>query len=85
MGGSFGPPKLQTMLILEPKVNYLKGHRLTRFRSRDKNGASLWRAIKFTKNIAKGIIKTDTLDRDYMQTSSYLVFEGDYDYGYVEK
>lgn len=73
------------MLVLIPKVKYLKGHRLIRFRGRDKDGSTLWRTIRWSKNVAKGFIKTDKLDKEYIQTSSFLTFSGDYDYGYVEK
>ena len=73
------------MLILKPKVNYLKGHRLIRFRSRDKKGVSLWRKMEWVKNKAKAVIKTDKLDKEYSQTTDFIIYDGVYDYGYVEK
>lgn len=62
--------------ILIPKVNYMKGINLTRFRARDKKGRSLWRKMKWVKNRAKAVIKEDKLDKHYSTTCSWMVFYG---------
>lgn len=73
------------MIQLIPKVKYLKGHRLIRFRSRDENGASLWRKMEWVKNKARAVIKSDTLDKEYSQSCNFIIYDGVYDYGYLEK
>tara|TARA_R100000458_G_C8192745_1_gene185933 strand:+ start:570 stop:791 length:222 start_codon:yes stop_codon:yes gene_type:complete len=73
------------MIQLIPKVSYLKGHRLIRFRSRDENGASLWRKMEWVKNKAKAVIKTDKLEKDYSQSYQFIIYDGVHDYGYLEK
>tara|TARA_R110002167_G_scaffold135451_6_gene321943 strand:- start:834 stop:1055 length:222 start_codon:yes stop_codon:yes gene_type:complete len=73
------------MIILKPVVTYLKGHKLTRFRQRDKKGVSLWRSMEWIKNKATTKIKTDKLDKHYTPTSRFIIYDGEHDYGYVEK
>ena len=73
------------MLQLIPKVKYLKGHRLIRFRQRDKNGASLWRKIEWVKDKVKAVIKEDKLEKEYSQSVNFIIYDGVHDYGYVEK
>ena len=76
---------MKKMLILKPVVTYLKGHRLNRFRKKDENGVSLWRKMKWVKNRATAIIKQDKLDKEYVTTSKFIIYDGEHDYGYVEK
>tara|TARA_R100000278_G_C5459118_1_gene160212 strand:+ start:291 stop:512 length:222 start_codon:yes stop_codon:yes gene_type:complete len=73
------------MLLIKPNVNYLKGHRLIRFRSKDKDGSSLWRKMEWVKNKAKAVIKTDKLEKEYSTSTQFIIFDGDYINGYVEK
>tara|TARA_Y100001951_G_C11223319_1_gene230125 strand:+ start:143 stop:364 length:222 start_codon:yes stop_codon:yes gene_type:complete len=73
------------MLLLKIKVNYLKGHNLARFRKMDKDGSSLWRKMVWAKDKAKAVIKSDRLEKEYHCSYPYIMFCGDYDYGYVEK
>tara|TARA_R100000458_G_C8277761_1_gene253402 strand:- start:184 stop:381 length:198 start_codon:yes stop_codon:yes gene_type:complete len=62
--------------ILIPKVTYLKGANLIRFRGRDKDGSTMWRKMKWIKDKAKAVIKSDKLDREYSTTCTYMIFYG---------
>ena len=41
--------------------------------------------MEWVKNKAKAVIKTDKLDKEYSQTTDFIIYDGVYDYGYVEK
>jgi hypothetical protein len=62
--------------ILIPKVTYMKGVNMTRFRARDKKGRSLWRKMKWVKDKAKAVIKTDKLEPKYNTTCTQMIFYG---------
>jgi len=41
--------------------------------------------MKWVKNRATAIIKQDKLDKEYVTTSKFIIYDGEHDYGYVEK
>ena len=41
--------------------------------------------MEWIKNKATTKIKTDKLDKHYTPTSRFIIYDGEHDYGYVEK
>ena len=41
--------------------------------------------MEWVKNKAKAVIKTDKLEKEYSTSTQFIIFDGDYINGYVEK